>query len=177
MLVPAGIFSDWLGVRKPISIILAIVTLGILFWWTSHFYPPLSANALTTVTLVLGGIAACAFIPWTALYSEYVEDISPALQATGWSFFQLIYRTWVAFSAPVLTAVTAHYALSEAVSRHLVKPDTRAWNIGWATWMDVIIAGTVLFVASLFALRGFWTPATSSQATGHGAPAHAAAGR
>jgi len=177
MLVPAGMFSDWLGVRKPISIVLACVTLGILVWWTLHFYPPLSANALGWVTLILGGVAAAAFIPWTALYSEYVEDISPALQATGWSFFQLIYRTWVAFSAPVLTAVTAHIATSEAIAHHLMKPDTRAWSIGWITWMDVIIAGAVLFVISLFALRGFWQPATSSQAAGHGAPARAAAGR
>ena len=177
MLVPAGMFSDWLGVRKPISIVLAIATLAILFWWTRHFYPPLSASALTWVTLVLGGIAAAAFIPWTALYSEYVEDISPALQATGWSFFQLIYRTWVAFSAPVLTAVTAHYALSEALARHLAKPDLHAWSVGWVTWMEVIIVGTILFVLSLFALRGFWKPATSSQATNRGAPARAAAGR
>jgi len=177
MLVPAGIFSDWLGVRKPISIVLACVTLAILVWWTHHFYPPLSANALGWVTLILGGIGAAAFIPWTALYSEYVEDISPALQATGWSFFQLIYRIWVALSAPVLTAVTVHFATSEAIAHHLAKPDTRAWSIGWAIWMDVIIAGTVLFVFSLLALRGFWKPATSSQATGHGAPAHAAAGR
>jgi hypothetical protein len=177
MLVPAGIFSDWLGVRKPISIVLACVTLAVLVWWTRNFYPPLSANALGWVTLILGGVAASAFIPWCALYSEYVEDLSPALQATGWSFFQLIYRTWVAFSAPVLTTVTAHIAFSEAVSHHLMKPDTRAWSIGWETWMDVIIAGTVLFVISLFALRGFWRPATSSQAAGHGAAAHAAAGR
>jgi hypothetical protein len=99
------------------------------------------------------------------------------LQATGWSFFQLIYRTWVAFSAPVLTAVTAHYALAEAAAHGLAKPDLRAWSIGWATWMDVIIAGTVLFVLSLFALRGYWKPASSFQTTGHGAPARAAAGR
>jgi hypothetical protein len=43
--------------------------------------------------LLLGGLVASAFIPWCALYSEYVEDLSPALQATGWSFFQLIRRT------------------------------------------------------------------------------------
>jgi MFS family permease len=177
MLVPAGMFSDWLGLRKPVSIALAIVTLAILVWWLRHFYPPLSANQLTWLTLVLGGIAACAFIPWTALYSEYVEDISPALQASGWSFFQLIYRTWVAFSAPVLIYVTVHFARTDAISRHLAKPDLRAWSIGWATWMDVIIAGTVLFVLSLFALRGYWKPATSSQTANHGAPAHAAAGR
>jgi MFS family permease len=177
MLVPAGMFSDWLGVRKPLSILMAVITLAILLWWTQHFYPPLSARALTWVTLLLGGITAAAFIPWTALYSEYVEDISPALQATGWSFFQLIYRSWVASSAPVLTAVTAHYALSEAAARHLSKPDLRAWSFGWTIWMEVMIAGTLLFVASLFALRGFWKPATSSQPSAHGTPARVAAGR
>jgi hypothetical protein len=177
MLVPAGIFSDWMGVRKPITLVLSFVVLAVLVWWARNFYPPLSANALSGVTLVLGGVAAAAFIPWCALYSEYVEDLSPALQATGWSFFQLIYRTWVAFSAPLLTGLTAHIAMSEAMSRHLLKPDARAWSIGWATWMDVMIAGAVLFVISLFALRGYWHPATSSQTTGHGAPAHAAAGR
>ena len=177
MLVPAGIFSDWLGVRKPISIVLAIVTLAVLVWWTQHFYPPLSVTALAWVTLLLGATGAAAFIPWTALYSEYVEDISAALQATGWSFFQLIYRTWVAFSAPILAAVTLHYALTEAASRHLTKLDQRAWSVGWAAWMDVIIAGTILFVLSLFALRGFWKPATSVQTTSRRTAAQAAAGR
>jgi len=163
MLVPAGVLSDWLGVRKPISIVLACVTLAIMVWWTSNFYPPLSASALGWITLGLGGIVAAAFIPWAALYSEYVEDLSPALQATGWSFFQLIYRSWVAFSAPVLTAVIARVATAYALTHHMTKPDVRAWNVGWATWMDVTIAGTVLFVVSLFALRGFWKPAAGAQ--------------
>jgi MFS family permease len=176
MLVPAGIFSDWMGVRKPITLVLSFVVLAVLVWWARNFYPPLSANALGGVTLILGGVAAAAFIPWCALYSEYVEDLSTALQATGWSFFQMIYRTWVAFSAPILTGVTAHIAISEAMSRHLIKPDAQAWSIGWDAWMDVMIAGTVLFVISLFALRGYWKPATSSQTASHGASAHAAAG-
>jgi predicted MFS family arabinose efflux permease len=176
MLVPAGIFSDWLGVRKPVSIVLGCVTLATLVWWTRNFYPPLSASALSWVMLILGGIVACAFIPWCALYSEYVEDLSPALQATGWSFFQFIRRSWGAFLPPVLTAFTAHFAHSEAIARHLTIPDARAWNIGWAAWMDITIAGTVLWLFSLFALRGFWKPAASPQAAAHPAPAPAAGG-
>jgi hypothetical protein len=50
-------------------------------------------NRPVKVMLLLGEVVASAFIPWCALYSEYVEDLSPALQATGWSFFQLIRRT------------------------------------------------------------------------------------
>ena len=176
MLVPAGIFSDWLGVRKPISLVLAFVTLAVLVWWTRNFYPPLSAGTLGWVMLILGALVAWGFIPWCALYSEYVEDLSPALQATGWSFFQMIRRTWGAFFAPALTAVTLHIAHSEAIARRLTTPDVRAWNIGWATWMDVIIAGAVLWVLSLFALRGFWKPAASSQAVAHPAVAHATGG-
>jgi predicted MFS family arabinose efflux permease len=177
MLVPAGIVSDWLGVRKPITLILTCVTLAVLVWWARNFYPPLSANALGWVTLIIGGVTAAAFIPWCALYSEYLEDLSAALQATGWSFFQMIYRSWVAFSAPILTAVTAHIAWAEAVSHHLAKPDARAWSIGWGTWLDVMVVGTVLFVLSLIALRGFWKPATSSQPVAHGEAVHAAGGR
>jgi hypothetical protein len=42
--------------------------------------------------------------------------------------------------------------------------------------MDVIIAGTASWVLSLFALRGFWKPATASQAAAHSALAQAAEG-
>jgi OPA family glycerol-3-phosphate transporter-like MFS transporter len=155
MLVPAGWFSDYLRVRKPITIVLAIVALALLTWWELNFFPPLSPSSLGWLTLILGGILAAAFIPWCALYSEYVEDISPSLQATGWSFFQLIYRTWVAFSGPLLLWVAAHY--------------------GWASWMWATVFGTALFLASMFILRGYWKPATSEQtAVAHGAPAHAA---
>ena len=178
MLVPAGIFSDWLGIRKPVSIVFACVTLALLVWWTRNFYPPLSASALSWVMLILGGLVAAAFIPWCALYSEYVEDLSPALQATGWSFFQMIRRSWGAFFAPVLTTITFHIAHSEAVAHQLTKPDVRAWSIGWATWMDVIIACTALWLFSLFALRGFWKPAIAgSQAAGPSALAPAPGGR
>jgi hypothetical protein len=174
LLVPAGMFSDWLGVRKPVSIVLGCATLVLLVWWTRNFYPPLSARELSWVMLLLGGLVAAAFSPWCALYSEYVEDLSPALQATGWSFFQMIRRSWGAFFAPVLAIVTFHVAHSEALARQLAKPDARAWSIAWATWMDVIIAGTMLWLVSLFALRGFWKPAASSQAVVDRAPAHAA---
>jgi sugar phosphate permease len=158
MLVPAGLFSDYLRVRKPITIVLTIVALGVLLWWDRNFFPPLSPISVGRVTLLLGAITAAAFIPWCALYSEYVEDLSAALQATGWSFFQLIYRTWIAFSGPLLLAVAAHY--------------------GWERWIEVMAVGLALFVVSLFMVRGYWKPATASApATGHAAPAHAAAAR
>jgi MFS family permease len=158
MLVPAGYISDMLRVRKPLSLLLSAATLAILVWWFRNFYPPLSQNSLALVTLLLGGITASAFIPWCALYSEYLEDLSPALQATGWSFFQMAYRLWIVVSGLILPYVTRVY--------------------GWQVWMEGMIIGVVIFMGSLLALRGYWRPATSPAATvAHGAPAHAAGGR
>lgn len=158
LLVPAGLISDALRVRKPLSIGLTLVALVLLFWWVGNFDQPISTLKLGTITLLLGGITASAFIPWCALYSEYVEDLSPALQATGWSFFQMIYRTWIAISGPLLIAVAHRY--------------------GWGTWMWVTVGGTALFVVSLFVVRGYWKPAVSPASNhGTGAPAHAAGGR
>jgi MFS family permease len=156
MLVPAGWLSDYLRMRKPLTMVLTTVALGLLMWWVVNFYPPLTPSAARWITLLLGGILAAAFIPWCALYSEYVEDISTALQATGWSFFQLIYRTWIAFSGPLLLFVAAHY--------------------GWATWMWATVIGTALFMLSLLLVRGYWRPATSSTVAREAA-AHAAGGR
>ena len=159
MLVPAGYLSDKLRVRKPLSLLLSAVTLGILVWWFRNFYPPLSQHSLELVTLLLGGISATAFIPWCALYSEYLEDVSPALQAIGWSFFQMAYRIWIAISVLLLPYVTRVY--------------------GWQVWMEGMIVGVVIFMGSLLVLRGYWRPATLVPPTAapHGAPAHAAGGR
>jgi MFS family permease len=157
MLVPAGYLSDLLRVRKPISLLLGGATLAILIWWFRNFYPPLSQSTLAWVTMVLGGVTAAAFIPWAALYSEYLEDVSPALQATGWSFFQMVYRLWIVISGLLLPYVTRIY--------------------GWQVWMEGMIVAVTLFVGSLLVLRGYWRPATSRSAAPHGAPAHAAGGR
>ncbi|MGH7933487.1 MAG: MFS transporter [Candidatus Binataceae bacterium] len=142
VLVPAGWFSDYLRVRKPLSLVLTLVVLGLLIWWLFNFIPPLSPSELGIVTLLLGGITASAFIPWCALYSEYVEDLSASLQATGWSFFQLIYRIWIAFSGPLLLWVAARY--------------------GWRTWMFWDMIATILFIVSLLVVRGYWKPPTTS---------------
>jgi sugar phosphate permease len=153
MLVPAGLFSDWLRVRKPITVVLTGVSLLLLLWWVRNFFPALSPRALSAITLILGATLASAYIPWCAFYSEYLEDLSPALQATGWSFFQLVYRTWIAFSGPLLLWVAAHY--------------------GWDKWMWVTVAGTALFIVTQLTVRGHWRPANSTIAVA-GRTAHAA---
>lgn len=143
MLVPAGWVSDRLRVRKPLVLIGTVAALALLIWWIGTFANPLPPFQLGAVMFILGGLIAFAFIPWCAQYSELLEDISPALQASGWSFFQLIYRGWIAISGPVLAYITAHY--------------------GWAAWMWVAVAGMVLFIPAMLAVRGGWVPAKAGQ--------------
>jgi MFS family permease len=153
MLVPAGLFSDWLRVRKPITVVLTGVSLLLLLWWVRNFFPPLPPRQLGAITLILGAVLASAYIPWCAFFSEYLEDLSPALQATGWSFFQMIYRTWIAFSGPLLLWVSRHY--------------------GWDSWMWAMVAGSAIFLVSQLAVRGHWRPAHVAAAPS-GQPAQAA---
>lgn len=148
LLVPAGWISDKLRVRKPLCLVWTILLMVALI----YLIPELAPDAKTALfpmevmMTVLGGLTALAFIPFCAQYSELVEDISPALQATGWSFFQLIYRGWIAISGPILLAVAAHY--------------------GWVSWMWVTVIGAGLFVLASLAVRGGWLPAKAGQSAG-----------
>ena len=142
-LVPAGYLSDKLGVRKPLSLIFAAMVAALLLWWIPTFAHPLSMRAQEMVTLLLGALAAAAYIPWTAQFSELLEDISPALQATGWSFFQLVYRIWIAISGLLIVSVAATH--------------------GWETWMWVALSAVGLFAASLLSIRGHWLPVRAEE--------------
>ncbi|MGH7913344.1 MAG: hypothetical protein ACREPW_01665 [Candidatus Binataceae bacterium] len=132
--------------RKPLVLIGTVATLAVLIWWIGTFSNPLPSFRLGAVMLVLGGLTAFAFIPWCAQYSELLEDISPALQASGWSFFQLIYRGWIAISGPLVAYISSHY--------------------GWSAWMWVAAVCTALFIPAMLAVRGGWVPAKTGQGSG-----------
>jgi hypothetical protein len=64
-----------------------------------------------------------------------LKDISPALQATGWAFYGLVARAWVAISTPLMLIIAVHY--------------------GWAVWMKFALAAFILFgIAMLFTRPG-----------------------
>lgn len=148
LLVPAGWISDKLRVRKPLCVLWASLSVLALIYLIPELAPGATTPlfSMEIMMTVLGGLTALAFIPFCAQYSEMVEDISAALQATGWSFFQLIYRGWIAISGPILLAVAAHY--------------------GWITWMWVTVIGAGLFVVASLMVRGGWVPAKAGQGSG-----------
>ena len=130
-LIIVGVISDYFQLRKPISIIGAILTCALLVWWIPTFGEALPRHTMTIVATALGCFLAIASVPWAAQYSEALEEISPAIQATGWAFYGLITRAWVAISVPLMLIVAVKY--------------------GWAAWIKFAFVAFVVYgVAMLF---------------------------
>jgi MFS family permease len=134
-LIVTGLISDRLQMRKPIAVLGAMLTAGLLIWWIPTFGETLPRTTMTVVATILGCFLAVGSVPWAAQYSETLEDISPALQATGWAFYGLVARAWVAISTPLMLIIAVHY--------------------GWAAWMKFALAAFILFgIGMLFTRPG-----------------------
>jgi OPA family glycerol-3-phosphate transporter-like MFS transporter len=129
-LVATGFVSDRLQRRKPFMIIGAIITSGMLIWWIPTFGAPLQRTTMTTFATLLGCCIGMTIVPWSAQYSETLEEISPALQATGWAFYGLVARGWGLISAPLSLTIAVRY--------------------GWAVWMKFTLVALVMFGVAMF---------------------------
>jgi MFS family permease len=147
VLVLTGLLSDRLQVRKPIAIVGGILSAALMAWWIPTFGRQLPELTLAIVASLMGCFLAIAYVPWAAQFSETLEDISPALQATGWAFFGLVARGWVAISAPLSLYVAVHY--------------------GWGQWVKVAMVGMVIYVIAMAFSRGH----AAVEAHAHTAPA------
>jgi len=132
-LVLTGIVSDRLQLRKPIAIIGGCLSCALMVWWIPTFGHAMPRTTLAIVASTLGCFLAVGYVPWAAQFSEALEDVSPALQATGWAFFGFIARAWVAISAPLALYVAAHY--------------------GWGAWIKVSLVGMSLYVLAMLLTR------------------------
>jgi hypothetical protein len=103
----------------------------LLAWWIPTFGEALPRGLMRVVATTLGCCLAILSVPWAAQYSEALEEISPAIQATGWAFYGLATRAWLAISVPVMIVVAAKYS--------------------WAAWIKFSFASFVLYgIAMLF---------------------------
>jgi hypothetical protein len=85
---------------------------------------------MTTFATVVGCFIGMTIVPWSAQYSETLEEISPALQATGWAFYGLVARGWGLISAPLSLTIAMRY--------------------GWAAWMKFTLVALVMFGVAMF---------------------------
>ena len=133
-LVITGLVSDRLQMRKPIAIFGATLACLLMAWWIPTFGHALPRATLAMVASTMGCFLAIGYVPWAAQFSEALEDVSPALQATGWAFFGLVARGWVAISAPLSLYVAVHY--------------------GWGEWVKVALGGMIIYIVAMAFTRG-----------------------
>ncbi|HLX38162.1 MAG TPA: MFS transporter [Candidatus Binataceae bacterium] len=133
VLILTGIVSDYLQMRKPIAIFGQTLAIALLIWWIPSFGHHMPNGEMKIVATLLGSFLAIGYVPWAAQFSETLEDVSPALQATGWAFFGFVARAWVAISAPMALTVASHS--------------------GWAKWVKVAIAGMIVYIVAMLLTR------------------------
>src|SRR6266704_1514525 len=143
-----GFVSDRTLVRKPYMLIGCLATIVVTFLFISRIGVPTSA-ALMTVFLSLFGITlAVGYVTWLAAYTETVEDINPALVATGLAVQGFILRAVVVLSTLAFSFVVRNQFDGSQ----------------WATWWWVCIAGLVVFLPTIFVASGYWSPARTRAA-------------
>jgi OPA family glycerol-3-phosphate transporter-like MFS transporter len=133
-LVLTGLISDRLQIRKPIAIFGGALACILMAWWIPTFGRELPRATMVTVASLMGCFLAICYVPWAAQFSEALEDVSPALQATGWAFFGLSARAWLAISAPLSLYVAGRY--------------------GWGEWIKVALGGMIIYIVAMAFTRG-----------------------
>ena len=137
-----GLISDGLQIRKPISVLGTIMVCLVLVWWIPTFGETLPRSTMRIVATTLGCCLAILTVPWAAQYSEALEEISPALQATGWAFYGLATRGYLALSVPIMVIVAGKY--------------------GWPAWMKFSLGAYVFFGIAMCFTRPGKAPARAT---------------
>jgi MFS family permease len=132
-LIITGVISDRFQIRKPIAILGGVLVCGLLIVWIQSFGSTMPRATVALIASTLGCFLAIGYVPWSAQFSETLEDISPALQATGWAFFALIVRIWLAVTAPMSLYLAQRY--------------------GWALWIKISLVGMAIYVVSMVLTR------------------------
>jgi MFS family permease len=187
-LVVGGMFSDWLGVRKPVMLVGALVHAALILVWIQFLHAQsVPSQAVFTLT-ICGLLFSCGIAFGLALTSmtETIEFNNPALMATGMAIYGWFVR--VVSLASLLTlplvvtavdellgarAVTAAHqkALAANVppSADLVAAMDRVKQAietapgQWQTWYFVCLGGVVFFMLTVFLYHGRWSPAAAKK--------------
>jgi MFS family permease len=183
-LIIAGLVSDQLRVRKPFMIIGGIggVVLTYLYLVQAGTHPPFVT--LTLISAAQAFFVGIAYVTWMASFTETVEARNPALTATGlaiWGWLLRLVVTACFFGLPfvvravnpLITAPQVMSAYQQTVAAHQtpspelvaalndIKAAAAAAPGQWQTWYWICIAGIVVFLLTVFLMRGRWSPAAA----------------
>jgi MFS family permease len=138
--IVVGFISDAVLVRKPFMVIGTVALIIVTLLFIGRIGQPTSAGLMTVLLIFIGICLSIAYVTWMAGYTETVEDINPALVATGLALWGFILRWIVVISTLVLPIVVGA-------------------GQGWGTWWWVCIAGQIVFLPTILTETGQWTPA------------------
>jgi MFS family permease len=135
-----GFISDKTLVRKPYMLAGCITTIIVTILFISRIGVPTSSGLMVIFLSLFGITMAVGYVTWMAAYTETIEDINPALIATGMAVEGFILRMVV-----VLSTLAFSFVVTNDVD-----------GTQWATWWWVCIAGLVVFFPTIFAVSGYW---------------------
>ena len=183
-LIVAGVMSDRLRVRKPFMVVGAIGAAAFTIAWLAQAGGHPSWWLLVGLASGQSISVAFAYATWMASFTETVEARNPALTATGLAIWGWILRLvvtaafiaipWVIDSVtPLVGARPVLAAFAKLQATHAPPPPELLAQLGaikraaaaapgeWRTWYGICVVGILVFLASVFVMRGRWSPAAA----------------
>ena len=136
-----GFISDLTIVRKPYVLLGCIGTMIATLLLVANTSHPISSLLIIIVLCLLGISNGIVSVSWMAGFTEMVEQVNPALVATGLAVLGFFQRFF---------AVVIFLALPQVIS-------CPGW--GWTAWWWLCLIGMLLFLPTIFLMRGYWNPA------------------
>jgi MFS family permease len=136
-----GFISDLTVVRKPYILLGCIGTMIATLLLVINTGHPIGSLLMIAVLCLLGISNGISSVSWMAGFTEMVEQVNPALVATGLAVLGFFQRFF---------AVVIFLALPQVISRP-------SW--GWITWWEICLLGMLLFFPTIFLMGGYWNPA------------------
>ncbi|MQA86482.1 MAG: MFS transporter [Streptosporangiales bacterium] len=140
MLILVGWLSDRFQVRKPVSLVGAVLTTACSVYFIGLMGGNPGIGLLSVAGALLGAFMAIAFVPWMANFSEDAEDVKAILQGTAWGAWGMSVRVMI-----IVVLLTAPLTVEAAGS--------------WVTWMIIATVCEALFIPAVFLFKGRWRPA------------------
>ncbi len=138
-----GVICDLTMVRKPYILLGCIGTMIATLLLVANTGHPISSLLIIIVLCLLGIGNGITGVSWMAGFTEMVEQVSPALVATGLSVLGFFQRFFT---------VVIFLALPQVLSRQ-----------GWNAWWWLCLMGMVLFLPTIFLMGGRWNPTRARQ--------------
>jgi MFS family permease len=183
-LIVAGVISDRLRVRKPFMLAGGLAGAVMLWLYLQQAGQHPSFATLVVIACVQTVFLGFAYVTWMASFTETIEAHNPALTATGlaiWGWLVRLVITACFLCLPlVVKSVTplieAPYQLAtyqQMLENHLtpsaellqaveaIKAAAAAAPFEWQEWYWICIGGVVVFIATIFVMRGRWSPAAA----------------